>query len=172
MSATIDELQTRWQEACARGDHAAAYSIEQEIDALGRQAKREAVQQEADKAAKKRHEAIEDAAATLRAIENHRAVRTDFETFVCELEQATQAVDTALARVKSEWPRLVHSYPRWEQYREPEMQDAYDEALAGNRYPRFDPLQLRLRLPKVLDVLRERGSRGLTDLLNAADARF
>ncbi len=50
---TIEELQTRWNDACAQGDHAAAYSIEQEIDALGRQAKREAVQHEADKAAKK-----------------------------------------------------------------------------------------------------------------------
>ena len=172
MSATIDELQTRWQEACEQGDHAAAYSIEQEIDALGRQAKREAVQHEADKAAKKRQEAVEGAAATLRAIENHKGVRADFETLVCELEQATHAVDAALARVKSEWPRLVHSYPRWEQYREPEIQDAYNDALGSNKYPAFPPLQLRLRLPKVLDVLRERGSRGLTDLLNAADARF
>ena len=172
MSATIEELQTRWKEACARGDHAAAYSIEQEIDALGRQAKREAVQQEANKATKKRQEAVEDAAATLRAIENHRAVRADFETLVCELEQATQAVDAALARVKSEWPRLVHSYPRWEQYREPEIQDAYNDALGSNKHPAFTPLRLRLRLPQVQDALRERANRGLNDLLTAADARF
>ena len=169
---TIEELQTRWQDACARGDHAAAYSIEQELDALGRQAKREAVQHEADKAAKKHQEAVEDAAATLRAIENHKAVRCEFEALVAELEQATKAVDAALARVKSEWPRLVHSYPRWEQYRDPAQQTAYDEALAADKYPSFNPLQLRLRLPQVLDVLRERGARGLTDLLNAADARF
>ena len=172
MSATIEELQTRWQEACARGDHAAAYSIEQEIDALGRQAKREAVQHETERKAAKIAEAAEDATATLRAIENHKGVRAEFETLVCELEQATQAVDAALARVKSEWPRLVHSFPRWNEYREAEMQQAYDAALGSNKYPAFPPLQLRLRLPKVLDVLRERGSRGLTDLLNAADARF
>lgn len=168
----IEELKQRWQEACARGDHATAYSLEQEIDALERQSRREAVQHEADKAAKKHQEAVEDAAATLRAIENHKAVRCEFEALVAELEQAAKAVDAALARVKSEWPRLVHSYPRWEQYRDPAQQTAYDEALGADKYPSFNPLQLRLRLPQVLDVLRERGARGLTDLLNAADARF
>lgn len=172
MSATIEELQTRWQEACARGDHAAAYSIEQEIDALGRQAKREAVQHETERKAAKIAEAVEDATATLRAIENHKAVRLEFETLLCELERATQVVDGLLTRVQSEWPRLVHSYPRWEQYREPAQQTAYDEALGSNKYPAFDPLKLRLRLPHVLGVLRERGSRGLGDLLNAADSRF
>lgn len=169
---TIEELQTRWEEACARGDHAAAYSIEQEIDALGRQAKREAVQFEADKAAKQRQETIEDAAATLRAIENHRAVRADFEALIAELEQATKAVDAALARVQSEWPRLIHSYPRLEQYSEPAQQEAYDNALGVDKHPRFDPLKLQLRLPLVLGVLRERGRRGLAELMNAADARF
>lgn len=169
---TIEELQTRWQDACARGDHAAAYSIEQELDALERQAKREAVQHEADKAAKKHQEAVEDAAATLRAIENHRAVRAEFEGMVAELEQATKAVDAALARVKSEWPRLVHSYPRWEQYRDPAQQTAYDEALGTGKYPSFNPLQLRLRLPQVLDILSSRGNRGLNDILSVADTRF
>ena len=169
---TIEELQTRWQDACALGDHAAAYSIEQELDALGRQAKREAVQHEADKAAKKRQEAVEDAAATLRAIENHKAVRCEFEALVADLEQAAHAVDAALGRVQSEWPRLVHSYPHWAQYPNEAMQAAYDETLGAEKYPRFDSLKLRLRLPHVLGVLRERGSRGLTDLLNAADHRF
>jgi len=139
---------------------------------LEHQAAVDAVKHEADKAAKKRQEAVEDAAATLRAIENHRAVRADFEALVCELEQAAQIVDAALARVQSEWPRLVHSYPRWAQYREPAQQIAYDEALVGNRFPVFEPLRLRLRLPQVLGILRERGSRGLADLLNVADARF
>lgn len=171
MSAII-ELQTRWQEAAAKGDHAAAYSIEQGIDALERQGKREAVQHEANKAAKKCQEAVESAAATLRAIESHKAVRTEFETLMRDLEQATQAVDAALARVTAEWPRLVHSYPRWEQYPEPEMQDAYNDALGSNKYPVFAPLRLRLRLPQVQAALRERANRGLNDLLNAADHRF
>ena len=169
---TIEELQTRWTEAAEKGDHATCYNIKREIEALEHQAAVDAVQHEADKAAKKRQEAVEDAAATLRAIENHKAVRCEFEALVADLEQAAHAVDAALGRVQSEWPRLVHSYPRWEQYREPAQQIAYDEALGTDKYPRFDPLKLRLRLPQVLDVLRERGARGLTDLLNAADHRF
>lgn len=169
---TIEELKARWEEAAAKGDHATCYSIKQEIEALEHQAAVDAVQRKAKAEAARIGEAVEDAAATLRAIENHKAVRCEFEALVAELEQATKAVDAALARVKSEWPRLVHSYPRWEQYRDPAQQTAYDEALAADKYPSFNPLQLRLRLPQVLDVLRERGARGLTDLLNAADARF
>ena len=169
---TIEELQTRWTEAAEKGDHATCYNIKREIEALEHQAAVDAVKHEADKAAKKRQEAVEDAAATLRAIENHKAVRCEFEALVADLEQAAHAVDAALGRVQSEWPRLVHSYPHWAQYPNEAMQAAYDETLGAEKYPRFDPLKLRLRLPHVLGVLRERGSRGLTDLLNAADSRF
>lgn len=169
---TVEDLKQRWTEAAEKGDHATCYNIKREIEALEHQAAVDAVKHEADKVAKKRQEAVEDAAATLRAIENHKAVRCEFEALVAELEQATKAVDAALARVQSEWPRLVHSYPRWEEYHEPAQQIAYDEALGGDKYPSFNPLKLRLRLPQVLDVLRERGARGLTDLLNAADHRF
>lgn len=169
---TVEELKARWEEAAAKGDHATCYSIKQEIEALEHQAAVDAVQRKAKAEAARIAEAVEDAAATLRAIENHKAVRCEFEALVADLEQAAHAVDAALGRVQSEWPRLVHSYPRWEQYREPAQQIAYDEALGTDKYPRFDPLKLRLRLPHVLGVLRERGSRGLTDLLNAADHRF
>lgn len=169
---TIEELKARWEEAAAKGDHATCYSIKQEIEALEHQAAVDAVQRKAKAEAARIGEAVEDAAATLRAIENHKAVRCEFEALVADLEQAAHAVDAALGRVQSEWPRLVHSYPHWAQYPNEAMQAAYDETLGAEKYPRFDPLKLRLRLPHVLGVLRERGSRGLTDLLNAADHRF
>ena len=79
---------------------------------------------------------------------------------------ATADVDAALARVKSEWPRLVHSYPRWEQYREPAQQIAYDEALGTDKYPRFDPLQLRLRLPVTINSLRREVIMNLKSITN------
>ena len=169
---TIEELKARWEEAAAKGDHATCYSIKQEIEALEHQAAVDAVQRKAKAEAARIGGAVEDAAATLRAIENHKAVRCEFEALVAELEQATKAVDAALARMQSEWPRLVHSYPHWAQYPNEAMQAAYDEEMGAEKYPTFSPLKLRLRLPHVLGVLRERGSRGLTDLLNAADHRF
>ena len=169
---SIEELKARWEEAAAKGDHATCYSIKQEIEALEHQAAVDAVQRKAKAEAARIGEAVEDAAATLRAIENHKAVRCEFEALVADLEQAAHAVDAALGRVQSEWPRLVHSYPHWAQYPNEAMQAAYDEEMGAEKYPTFSPLKLRLRLPQVLDVLRERGARGLTDLLNAADSRF
>jgi len=168
---SIDALKQQWTEAAAKGDHATAYSLEQEIDALERQARREAVQRQADKAAKKRLEAVEDAAATLGAIDNHKAIRAEFEALVAELEQAAQAVNALLNRVESEAPRLVHSYPRWARYDDAELQEAYNEALGAGKNPAFEPLRLGLRLPAVLAILRERGLRGLT-ACQVADFRF
>lgn len=168
---TIEELQTRWQDACARGDHAAAYSIEQELDALGRQAKREAVQHEADKATKKRQEAVEDAAATLRAIDNHRGIRADYGTLLADLEAATGRVVDLLARVRVEFPRVAHSFPRFEDHDDPAMQSAYREALGP--LPKFEPLRVGFRISECLTRLRMEAARGVGDIAGIADpARF
>ena len=72
---SIEELKARWEEAAAKGDHATCYSIKQEIEALEHQAAVDAVQRKAKAEAARIAEAVEDAAATLRAIENHHGIR-------------------------------------------------------------------------------------------------
>lgn len=169
---TIEELETRWQDACARGDHAAAYAIEQEIDALKRQGKREVVQQQAEAAESRRRSAVDAAKATLKQIEQHKIERTELERLVVELESAAAAVDTAMARLRPAWTRCRNSYPIQDKFTDPAQQGAYDEALGNNRYPSFEPLRIGLRLPAVLSILRDRANRGLGDILSVPDARF
>lgn len=168
---TIEELQTRWQDACARGDHAAAYSIEQELDALGRQAKREAVQRKAKAEAARIAEAVEDAAATLRAIENHHGIRADYGKLLADLEAATGCVVDLLARARLEFPRVAHSFPRFEDHDDPAMQSAYREALGP--LPKFEPLRVGFRISECLTRLRMEAARGVGDIAGIADpARF
>lgn len=168
----IEDLKQRWSEAAANGDHATAYSLEQEIDAMERQARREAVQQDAERKAAKLAQAAEAAKVTLKAIEAHKVARVELEEVVAELERHAAAIVDTFKRLDPAWTKCSASFPRWEQFKDAAMQAAYDEALAGNRYPRFDALRLRLRLPLAMSVIRERVNSGLNHILQAADARF
>lgn len=171
-TAKIAELRSAWESHAARGDHAAAYSIEQEIDALERQAKREAVQQQAEAAESRSRRAVAAAKATLEQIEQHRGERAELERLVVELEAAATAVDEAMRRLRAAWPRCRTSYPAQEQFNDPIQQGTYDQALGADRYPTFEPLRLGLRLPVVLDNLRAHCHQGLYDIIGVTDARF
>ena len=95
----IEELKARWEEAAAKGDHATCYSIKQEIEALEHQAAVDAVQRKAKAEAARIAEAVEDAAATLRAIENHHGIRADYGKLLADLEAATGRVVDLLANI-------------------------------------------------------------------------
>lgn len=168
----IEDLKQRWREAAEKGDHAAAYSIEQEIDALERQAKREAVQHEAERKAAMLSRAVEAARATLKTIDAHMAARAEMEEVVAELERHAAAVVDTFKRLDPTWTKCRASFPRWEEFHDEAAQAAYDEALGANRYPRFDPLRLRLRLPLAMSIIQERANGGLDYILQAADARY
>ena len=168
---SIEELKTRWQEAAAKGDHATCYSIKQEIEALEHQAAVDAVQRKAKAEAARIAEAVEDAAATLRAIENHHGIRADYGKLLADLEAATGCVVDLLARARLEFPRVAHSFPRFEDHDDPAMQSAYREALGP--LPRFEPLRVGFRISECLSQLRMEAARGVGDIAGIADpARF
>ena len=168
---SIEELKARWQEAAAKGDHATCYSIKQEIEALEHQAAVDAVQRKAKAEAARIAEAVEDAAATLRAIENHHGIRADYGKLLADLEAATGRVVDLLARVRLEFPRVAHSFPRFEDHKEPAMQSAYREALGP--LPKFEPLRVSFRISECLTRLRMEAARGVGDIAGIADpARF
>ncbi len=167
----IEELKARWEEAAAKGDHATCYSIKQEIEALEHQAAVDAVQRKAKAEAARIAEAVEDAVATLRAIENHHVIRADYGKLLADLEAATGRVVDLLARVRVEFPRVAHSFPRFEDHDDPAMQSAYREALGP--LPRFEPLRVRSRIGDCLSQLRMEAARGVGDIAGIADpARF
>ena len=167
----IEELKARWEEAAAKGDHATCYSIKQEIEALEHQAAVDAVQRKAKAEAARIAEAVEDAAATLRAIENHHGIRADYGTLLADLEAATGRVVNLLARARLEFPRVAHSFPRFEDHDDPAMQLAYREALGP--LPKFEPLRVRSRIGDCLTQLRMEAARGVGDIAGIADpARF
>lgn len=168
----IAELRSAWESHAARGDHAAAYSIEQEIDALERQAKREAVQHEAERKDAKLAQAVEAAKVTLKTIEAHKVARAELEEVVTELERHAAAIVDTFKRLDPAWTKCSVSFPRWDQFKDEATQAAYDEALGPNKYPSFNALRLRLRLPLAMSVIRERVNSGLNHILQAADARF
>lgn len=170
-TAKIAELRSTWESHAARGDHAAAYSLEQEIDALERQAKREAVQQQAEAAESRRIVAVNAAKADIEKIERHRVARAELEKVVAELETATAAVGAAMARLPLAWTPCRISYPTGETFSDPAQQEAYNEALGDYRYEKFEPLRLGLRLPAVQDILADR-ARGCWDIISTADSRF
>lgn len=168
---SVEELKARWEEAAAKGDHATCYSIKQEIEALEHQAAVDAVQRKAKADAAKIAEAVEGAAATLRAIENHHGIRADYGKLLADLEAATGHVVDLLARARVDFPRVAHSFPRFADHKEPAMQSAYREALGP--LPKFVPLRVGFRISECLSRLRMEAARGVGDIAGIADpARF
>jgi len=168
----IANLRTIWRDLAAAGKHADAVQVENEISALERAEARHAIQHEAEAVERARARAVSAAESTLAEIERHRAARAELEAVVAELEAAAKGIEDAMARLVPAWNQCLSTWPRWEAFKDSAQQEAYDEALEGNRHPRFEPLRLRLRLPLVLDILRERGNRGLMGILTIADGRF
>ena len=172
IGAQIAELRKLWNELAAQGKHAEAVGVENEIAALERSSARYEIQQKAERTERKRQQAVDAANSTLEQIEKHKAARVEMEVVVAELERHAAAIVDTFKRLDPAWTKCSASFPRWEQFKDAAMQAAYDEALAGNRYPRFDALRLRLRLPLAMSVIRERVNGGLNHILQAADARF
>jgi DNA repair exonuclease SbcCD ATPase subunit len=174
INAQLPQLRALWNELAAKGKHAEAASVENEITALERAVARYEIQHQAGRAENSRARAVEAAQPTLAQIEKHKAARVTLERAVSDIEAAAKAMEAAMNRLGPAFTACVATYPRKETYKDPTQQEAYDEALgAAGRNPNFDPIRLRLRLPLVLDILRERGNRGLNDILSRADlARF
>lgn len=172
INAQISQLRTLWNDLAAQGKHAEAVGVENEIAGLERAVARYEIQAKAEGAERKRQQAVEAAQSTLAQIERHKAARVELESVVAEVEAAAKAVDAAMARLGPAWSKCGASWPSWQQFKDREQQQAYDAELGADKYPRFDALRLRLRLPLVLDILRQRGNRGLNEILAAADARF
>lgn len=170
--AQIAELRNLWNELAAQGKHAEAVGVENEIAALERSSARYEIQQKAERTENARLRAVEAADSTLGQIERHKAARVELESVVAEVEAAAKAIDAAMGRLQPAFMKCVASWPSWETFKDPAQQETYNEALGADKYPHFDALRLRLRLPLVLDILRQRGNRGLNDILSAADARF
>lgn len=172
INAQIAELRLLWNDLAAKGKHAEAEGVENEIAGLERAVARYEIQATAERTDRKRQQAVDAANSTLEQIDAHKAARVELERVVAEVEAAAKAVDAAMAHLQPAWSRCVATWPTWPTFKDQAQQEACDDALAGNRYPRFEPLRLRLRLPLILDILRSRGNRGLNDILSAADARF
>lgn len=172
ISTQIADLRLLWNDLAAKGKHAEAVGVENEIAGLERAVARYEIQATAERTDRKRQQAVDAANSTLEQIEAHKAARVELERVVAEVEAAAKAVDAAMAHLQPAWSRCVATWPSWPDFKDPVQQEACSAALGGDRYPRFDPLRLRLRLPLVLDILRLRGNRGLNDILSAADARF
>lgn len=172
ISAQIADLRLLWNDLAAKGKHAEAVGVENEIAGLERAVARYEIQAKAQGTERKRQQAVDAANSTLEQIEKHKAARVEMEVVVAELERHAAAIVDTFKRLDPAWTKCSASFPRWEQFKDAAMQAAYDEALAGNRYPRFDALRLRLRLPLAMSVIRERVNGGLNHILQAADARF
>jgi hypothetical protein len=172
INAQISQLRTLWNDLAAQGKHAEAVGVENEIAGLERAVARYEIQAKAEGAERKRQQAVDAANSTLGQIERHKAARVELESVVAEVEAAAKAVDAAMERLRPAFTKCLASWPSWEKFKDPAQQEAYDEALGADKYPRFDALGLRLRLPVVLAILTHRGNRGLAEILNAADARF
>lgn len=172
ISAQIADLRLLWADLAAKGKHAEAVGVENEIAALERSAARYEIQRQAERTENARLRAVQAAESTLEQIAKHKAARVELESVVVEVEAAAKAVDAAMERLRPAFTKCLASWPSWEKFKDPAQQETYDEALGADKYPRFDALGLRLRLPVVLAILTHRGNRGLAEILNAADARF
>jgi hypothetical protein len=172
ITAQIAELRALWLDLAAQGKHAEAVGVENEIASLERAVARYEIQAKAQGTERKRQQAVDAAESTLGQIERHKVARAELESVVVEVEAAAKAVDAAMERLRPAFTKCLASWPSWEKFKDPAQQEAYDEALGADKYPRFDALGLRLRLPVVLAILTHRGNRGLAEILNAADARF
>lgn len=172
INAKIAELRPLWNNLAAQGKHAEAIGVDNEITALEKSAARYEVQATAERTENARLRAVEAAESTLGQIERHKAARVELESVVAEVEAAAKAVDAAMERLRPAFMKCVASWPSWDKFKDPAQQEAYDDALGADKYPRFEALGLRLRLPVVNAILAHRGNRGLADILQAADARF
>lgn len=172
ITAKIAELRTLWHDLAAKGKHAEAVGVENEIAGLERAIARYEIQAKAEGTERKRQQAVDAAESTLKQIDAHKVARAELETVVADIEAAAKAVDAAMERLQPAFLKCTASWPSWQKFKDPEQQEAYDEELGPDKYPRFDALRLRLRLPVVLAILAHRGNRGLAEILNAADARF
>ena len=172
IGAQIAELRKLWNELAAQGKHAEAVGVENEIAALERSSARYEIQATAERTERKRQQAVDAANSTLGQIEAHKAARVELERVVAEVEAAAKAVDAAMERLRPAFMKCVASWPSWDKFKDPAQQEAYDDALGADKYPRFEALALRLRLPVVTAILAHRGNRGVADILQAADARF
>ena len=172
IGAQSAELRKLWNELAAQGKHAEAVGVENEIAALERSSARYEIQATAERTERKRQQAVDAANSTLGQIEAHKAARVELERVVAEVEAAAKAVDAAMERLRPAFMKSVASWPSWEKLKDPAQQEAYDDALGADKYPRFEALALRLRLPVVTAILAHRGNRGVADILQAADARF
>jgi len=171
INAQLPQLRALWNDLAAKGKHAEAASVENEIEALERAVARYEIQHQAGRIENARARAVEAAQPTLAQIEKHRAARVTLETAVADIEAAARQLEAALTRLGPAFTACVATYPRKETFKDPAQQEAYDEALgAAGRRLDFDPIRLRSRLPLVLDTLRE--NRGLNAVLSRADARF
>ena len=172
INAKIAELRALWHDLAAKGKHAEAVGVENEIAGLERAAARYEIQAKAEGAERKHRQAVSAAESTLNQIEAHKVARAELEAVVVEVEAAAKAVDAAMERLRPAFTKCVASWPSWQKFKDAEQQQAYDAELGADKYPRFDALRLRLRLPVVLAILSHRGNRGLAEILNTADARF
>ena len=172
INAHIAELRLLWNDLAAKGKHAEAVGVENEIAGLERAVARYEIQQKAERTENARLRAVEAAESTLGQIERHKAARVELESVVAEVEAAAKAVDAAMERLRPAFMKCVASWPSWDKFKDPAQQEAYDDALGADKYPRFEALRLRLRLPVVTAILTHRGNRGVDDILQAADARF
>lgn len=172
ITAQIAELRKLWHDLAAKGKHAEAVGVENEIAGLERAVARYEIQAQAEGVERKRQQAVDAAESTLRQVEAHKVARAELETVVANIEAAAKAIDAAMERLQPAFMKCTASWPSWQKFKDPEQQQAYDEELGADKYPRFDALRLRLRLPVVLAILAHRGNRGLGEILQAADARF
>ncbi len=172
ISTQIADLRLLWNDLAAKGKHAEAVGVENEIAGLERAVARYEIQATAERTDRKRQQAVDAANSTLEQIEAHKAARVELERVVAEVEAAAKAVDAAMERLRPAFMKCVASWPSWDKFKDPAQQEAYDDALGADKYPRFEALGLRLRLPVVTAILAHRGNRGVADILQAADARF
>lgn len=170
--AQLPRLRSLWRSLAGSGKHVEAASVENEIAALEKAVARYEVQFAQQQIEAARGRAVEAAKATLAQIKTHRAARLELESVVAEVEAAAKAVDAAMSRLEGEWSKCAGTYPRWDTFKDPAQQAAYDAAMEGNRYPDFAPLRLSLRLPAVIEVLSRRGHAGLNHIVEAAAGRF
>jgi hypothetical protein len=168
----ITTLRAKWQTLAATGSHAEAVGVENEITALERSSVRIGIQHQAEQVEAARARAVEAATATLEQIERHRATRVEVEAVMAEVESLAKAVEAAFARLDCSFVTCLASYPSFTTFKNVAQQEAYNEALSGNRYPQFAPLKLSHRLPIVMALLRARSNGGLNGILGRADNRF
>jgi chromosome segregation ATPase len=173
INAKITELRALWNSHAAAGKHKEAEALENEIAALERSIARLEIQQQAEAAERKLKRAVDAAKSTTDEIARHKAERAELETVISEIELHAKALDAALDKLEPAFVKCARSYPVWHRFHDEAEQEAYDEALGADKYPRFDALKLQLRISPIITMLRYRtNGLGTGNVLAAADARF